>query len=73
MIKRMRNVTLVNDSAAHFTPLMLLVYRVALIAVRKNLEPSLVNLHNAIKHPRCERARGVHLDKHCLLHGNVDA
>ena len=48
MIKRMRNVTLVNDSAAHFTPLMLLVYRVALIAVRKNIEASMDNLAESI-------------------------
>jgi hypothetical protein len=44
----MRSVALVNDSQAHFTPLMLLVYRVALIAVRKNLEASLVNLAESI-------------------------
>jgi hypothetical protein len=48
MVKRMRRVTLVNDSDTHFTPLMLLVYRVPLIAVRKNFEASLVNLAESI-------------------------
>jgi hypothetical protein len=43
---------------AYFSPLMLLVYRVVLVAVGKNLEPSLVNLIKRISGP----TTGIHVN-----------
>ena len=65
-----------NRGLSYLTPLMLLVYRIALVAVREDLETSLVHLRvpvgaSKIRHV-CNAIR-TNLDQGCLLHIHVDA
>jgi hypothetical protein len=70
--------TLVNKGLAYFAPLMLLVYRIVLVAVREDLETPLVDLRISvgawkIGHACNSSSSGTNLDQRRLLHIHVDA
>lgn len=70
--------TLVNEGPAYFAPLMLLVYRIVLVAVREDLETPLVDLRISVVawktwHACNSSSSGTNLDQCRLLHIHVDA